>query len=206
MWPTGSPQVTARRRAADFADAEWTAGWLALRFVGDAAAATRHFQRLCECVRTPVSRARADYWLGPRRRGPQATRRSPTLVCRGQQLRHDLLRPARRGRARAWPCRPTWSSRRRHRRRRPSARTPWAGHLRLLCELGEFDRAAPFAVKLGGRCVGDARRRCHSRRGPQLPAGGHPRPRRQGGRRPISPWTCARATLCPTSHVDGPGR
>ncbi|MHC8509547.1 MAG: lytic transglycosylase domain-containing protein [Rhodospirillales bacterium] len=49
---------------AAYADAEWLAGWIALRFRGQAEAARGHFQRLTEAVKTPVSRARAAYWLG----------------------------------------------------------------------------------------------------------------------------------------------
>lgn len=45
-----------------FADAEWLAGWLALRFKRDAADADRHFAKLDANVSAPVSKARALYW------------------------------------------------------------------------------------------------------------------------------------------------
>lgn len=45
-----------------FADAEWLAGWLALRFTREPAAADRHFARLDANVTAPVSKARALYW------------------------------------------------------------------------------------------------------------------------------------------------
>jgi len=45
-----------------FADAEWMAGWLALRFLNNPQDAARHFTHLDENVSTPVSRARALYW------------------------------------------------------------------------------------------------------------------------------------------------
>jgi soluble lytic murein transglycosylase len=45
-----------------FADREWLAGWLQLRFLNDPAKADAHFARLDANVRTPVSRARALYW------------------------------------------------------------------------------------------------------------------------------------------------
>ena len=48
----------------DFAEAEWLAGWLALRFAGQPDAAMRHFTRLYAGVRAPVDRARAAYWAG----------------------------------------------------------------------------------------------------------------------------------------------
>jgi soluble lytic murein transglycosylase len=45
-----------------FAEAEWLAGWLALRFTRDAAAADRHFAQMDAGVSTPISKARAAYW------------------------------------------------------------------------------------------------------------------------------------------------
>lgn len=47
-----------------FADAEFLAGWLALRFLDKPAAALDHFARLREGVSYPISRARAHYWGG----------------------------------------------------------------------------------------------------------------------------------------------
>lgn len=49
---------------ADFAEAEWLAGWIALTFLSDADVALKHFTRLYENVRYPVSRARGAYWCG----------------------------------------------------------------------------------------------------------------------------------------------
>ncbi len=51
-------------RGFAFAEAEWLAGWLALRFLDRPEAASRHFQTLHAGVSTPVSRARAAYWTG----------------------------------------------------------------------------------------------------------------------------------------------
>lgn len=45
-----------------FAEAEWLAGWLALRFTRDAASADRHFTQMDAGVSTPISKARAAYW------------------------------------------------------------------------------------------------------------------------------------------------
>jgi soluble lytic murein transglycosylase len=49
---------------ADFAEAEWLAGWIALRFLDEADAALLHFLRLREGVSYPISVARAEYWAG----------------------------------------------------------------------------------------------------------------------------------------------
>lgn len=53
-----------QERGAAFAEGEWLAGWVALRFLGDPGTAGRHFERLWERVGTPISRARAAYWAG----------------------------------------------------------------------------------------------------------------------------------------------
>lgn len=47
---------------APHAEAEWFAGWLALRFLDDKAAAAEHFHRLYDGVQYPISRARGAYW------------------------------------------------------------------------------------------------------------------------------------------------
>ena len=49
---------------ADFADAEWTAGWISLRLMNEPERAAAHFANLREGVSTPISLARADYWRG----------------------------------------------------------------------------------------------------------------------------------------------
>jgi len=49
---------------ADFAEAEWLAGWIALRFTDQPELALAHFQRLREGVSYPISLARASYWMG----------------------------------------------------------------------------------------------------------------------------------------------
>ncbi len=45
-------------------DAEFHAGWIALRFVKEPVAAIRHFDTAIALARTPISRARAYYWRG----------------------------------------------------------------------------------------------------------------------------------------------
>jgi soluble lytic murein transglycosylase len=50
------------RSGEAFADAEWLAGWIALRFTGQPTVAAEHFAHLDGGVSTPVSRARALYW------------------------------------------------------------------------------------------------------------------------------------------------
>jgi soluble lytic murein transglycosylase len=45
-----------------FADAEWLAGWLSLRYLDNAQRARDHFAHLSENVSSPVSLSRAYYW------------------------------------------------------------------------------------------------------------------------------------------------
>jgi len=51
-------------RGVAHADAEFLAGWIALRFLGNATTAFEHFTGLFESVTYPISRARAAYWAG----------------------------------------------------------------------------------------------------------------------------------------------
>jgi soluble lytic murein transglycosylase len=47
-----------------FAEGEWLAGWIALRFLKDSAAAYTHFTRLHDGVTSSISKARGAYWAG----------------------------------------------------------------------------------------------------------------------------------------------
>jgi soluble lytic murein transglycosylase len=51
-------------QGANFVEAEFLTGWIALRHLNEPATARRHFERLAEAARTPVSRARGAYWMG----------------------------------------------------------------------------------------------------------------------------------------------
>lgn len=48
----------------DFAEAEWTAGWIALRHLHNPERALQHFESLQSGVSTPISQSRALYWKG----------------------------------------------------------------------------------------------------------------------------------------------
>ncbi|PZQ97890.1 MAG: lytic transglycosylase [Cereibacter sphaeroides] len=49
---------------ADYADLEFIAGFISLRYLGDANAALDHFRALSAVVATPISVARGAYWQG----------------------------------------------------------------------------------------------------------------------------------------------
>lgn len=50
--------------ATDIVDAEFHAGWFALRGLSDTKAATTHFRRILDASQRPLSASRAWYWLG----------------------------------------------------------------------------------------------------------------------------------------------
>ena len=47
-----------------FAEAEWLAGWIALRYLNQGKEAQQRFEGLYQTVQYPVSKARAAYWAG----------------------------------------------------------------------------------------------------------------------------------------------
>ena len=47
-----------------FADGEWQAGWLAFKYLGQAATAYEHFVRLHDGVTSEISRSRGAFWAG----------------------------------------------------------------------------------------------------------------------------------------------
>lgn len=49
---------------SSFADLEWLAGYLALKYLQDPDLALAHFERFDEAVFTPISQGRAGYWIG----------------------------------------------------------------------------------------------------------------------------------------------
>lgn len=48
--------------AREYADAEWLAGWIALRMLGDHTVAMDHFVAMYQLVQYPISRSRGAYW------------------------------------------------------------------------------------------------------------------------------------------------
>lgn len=47
----------------DYAEAEWLAGWVALRFLNEPVVGLQHFSRMYAKVNFPISRARGAYWI-----------------------------------------------------------------------------------------------------------------------------------------------
>jgi soluble lytic murein transglycosylase len=61
-WLTGSNGLPAVGQ--EYADSQFLAGWIALRYLHDGKAALPHFQNLEAAVTRPISKARAHYWQG----------------------------------------------------------------------------------------------------------------------------------------------
>ena len=54
----------AMTEGADYAEAEWMSGWIALSFLNDAKQAENHFLNFYKNVSYPISLSRGAYWLG----------------------------------------------------------------------------------------------------------------------------------------------
>ncbi len=54
----------ALTKGGTYADAEWMAGWIALRDLKQSALARKHFSNMLSAVKSPVSLARGEYWMG----------------------------------------------------------------------------------------------------------------------------------------------
>ena len=70
MLELGKPKLAYRiaaehsaKSARDIIDAEFHAGWYALRFLNDAKTARQHFSKLLQHATRPISQSRGHYWL-----------------------------------------------------------------------------------------------------------------------------------------------
>jgi soluble lytic murein transglycosylase len=79
MLELGKPRLAYRiaaehsaQSARDIIDAEFHAGWYALRFLKDAATARRHFSRLLNHATRPISQSRGHYWMARASSGESA--------------------------------------------------------------------------------------------------------------------------------------
>ncbi len=52
------------KEGPSFAEAEWLAGWIALRFNHQTSVAMKHFAAMYESVESPMSKTRGAYWAG----------------------------------------------------------------------------------------------------------------------------------------------
>lgn len=71
----------------DFAEAEWTAGWIALRHMNNPERALQHFEALQQGVSTPISLSRAHYWKGRTLEAMNQTEEAQTAYAEAAQYR-----------------------------------------------------------------------------------------------------------------------
>ncbi|MCW0236380.1 MAG: lytic transglycosylase domain-containing protein [Ferrovibrio sp.] len=134
---------------AAMAEAEWLAGWIALRLLQEPKTALKHFVALQDAVRYPVSLSRAAYWLG----------RTYTALGDAEQARHWYSQAAQHGTTFYGqlgvheldaktpldlpdPIRPT-AEQTRHFQRREVVRAA-----QILVELDMEERLRPFIIRL----------------------------------------------------------
>ncbi len=128
-------------------DAEFHAGWVALRHLNDAGQALRHFEAARQAANTPMSLSRAQYWIGRGHEaaGHQAQARSAyEAAARHSTHYYGQLARAKLGLA-DLPI------------RRPQDTTPssaaFARALTLLYRLDERDMARAILADLGQRAA-----------------------------------------------------
>lgn len=132
---------------AEFAEAEFNAGWIALRFLGAPERAETHFTALANAVGTPISLARAYYWLG---RAAEAKGETQTASARYRvaasyaytfygQLAAERLQEERPATTFAQPVTPTPAEQARF------ASRPVVAALRILSELDDDQAFLTFA-------------------------------------------------------------
>ena len=92
--------LDAGSQAADFAELEWLAGFIALRKLNDPDTALRHFQAVRRAVSTPISLSRAAYWEGRAHEAAgraEAARAAYTYGAEFQSAYYGLLSAERVG-------------------------------------------------------------------------------------------------------------
>lgn len=135
-------------RGAAFAEAEFFAGWLALRFLKRIPASEKHFQTLYDGVSTDISKSRAAYWLGRAHEAAGQGKDAPAWYARaaafGQTFYGQLAARKLPGTALHFPADPSAS---------PAERQALDGRelavmARMLGQAGDFDRTRPFLLRL----------------------------------------------------------
>lgn len=135
-------------RGAAFAEAEFLAGWIALRQLKKPAAAQKHFQTLFDGVSTDISRSRAAYWLGRTHEAAGRGRDAKDWYGRaagfGQTFYGQLAARKLPGTAARLPTDPLAST---------TDHDALAGRelvtmARYLGQAGEFERTRPFLLQL----------------------------------------------------------
>ena len=135
-------------RGVSFAEAEFLAGWIALRHLRKTAEAQKHFQALHDGVTTDISRSRAAYWLGRTHEAAGRAREATDWYTRaanyGQTFYGQLAARKLPGTAPRLPVDPVASD---------NDRTALGGRelvtmTRYLGQAGDYERTRPFLLRL----------------------------------------------------------
>jgi soluble lytic murein transglycosylase len=135
-------------RGAGFADAEFLAGWIALRQLNKPELAIRHFRTLEQGVSAPISKSRATYWLGRAHEADKKPDQALAWYDRAAQHGHtyygQLAAKKLPGGFARMPTDPGTSDE----ERRGVERRELVSVLRYLRQIGEEERARPFLLRL----------------------------------------------------------
>ena len=101
MPPTRSRGITPAQSAEKRIDAEFHAGWIALRFLNHPATAARHFADAAKIAAKPISVARTAYWQGRAAEAFGAHDDARGFYEKAAGYSDHLLRSAGAGQARA---------------------------------------------------------------------------------------------------------
>lgn len=132
---------------SQYVDAEFLAGWIALRFLDDRPTAIAHFTHLHEWASHPISRARAAYWAGRayEAAGDAKAKEWYTRAARYSTTYYGQLGASRLG-SHHWPLPdepvPTKDDKSRFEARDVVAAT------RLLMAVGDKELLRPFFIRL----------------------------------------------------------
>ncbi|TXL69322.1 lytic transglycosylase domain-containing protein [Vineibacter terrae] len=143
------------KRGVAFAEAEFLAGWIALRWLKKPDMALRHFQALEDNVSMPVSKSRAAYWLGRTHEAARRSRDATLWYDRGAQYGQtfygQLAAKKLPNGAAQMPVDPMVTDR----ERQAVEQREIVSVARWLKQIGDDDRARLFLLRLG-RIAGSA--------------------------------------------------
>lgn len=136
--------------AAEYSDAEWISGWIALRFLNDPERALKHFTRMYEIVNYPISVARGAYWSGRAAEAQGDTREARRWMERAAThttTYYGQLARAKLGLADTAPVAPAPAKPSQNLLKAFDAH-PSKRAAQILAEVGEHDRMRPFLTHL----------------------------------------------------------
>jgi len=138
------------KKGSKYAETEWLAGWIALRFIKDYKAAVKHFTQMHARVKYPISLARAAYWAG---RGYEAmNKKKLALAWYRKAAKYPtkyygqlaLVELPKKERKLTIPSEPKVSKKTIHK----YAKNDMVRAVRILVELGRKDHIKPFIMSL----------------------------------------------------------